>query len=194
MSGSDIKVAVYDSRIEITSPGAFPRGITLEEVLDGRSEVRNKVIARVFKEAELIEQWGRGIRKLTRLCLEAGLKKPDIVETGMFVQVTFYRKNRTQKPDAKTGRKNRTQKPDAKTGRKNRMQKPDANRKTVDAQKNILAFVLDQGEITVAQAMELLGLGKSRTSEILSGMVQAGILAKRGIGKATCYVRGSASR
>ena len=181
MSGSDIKVAVYDSRIEITSPGAFPRGITLEEVLDGRSEVRNKVIARVFKEAELIEQWGRGIRKLTRLCLEAGLKKPDIVETGMFVQVTFYRKNRTQKPDAKTGRKNR-------------MQKPDANRKTVDAQKNILAFVLDQGEITVAQAMELLGLGKSRTSEILSGMVQAGILAKRGIGKATCYVRGSASR
>ena len=77
MSGSDIKVAVYDSRIEITSPGAFPRGITLEEVLDGRSEMRNKVIARVFKEAELIEQWGRGIRKLTRLCLEAGLQKPD---------------------------------------------------------------------------------------------------------------------
>ena len=181
MSGSDIKVAVYDSRIEITSPGAFPRGITLEEVLDGRSEVRNKVIARVFKEAELIEQWGRGIRKLTRLCLEAGLQKPDIIETGMFVQVTFYRKSRTQKTDAKNGRKKRTQ-------------KTDANRKTVEAQNSILAFVLGQEEITVAQGMELLGLGKSRTSEVLSGMVQAGILVKRGIGRATCYVRGSASR
>ena len=120
MSGSDIKVAVYDSRIEITSPGAFPRGITLDEVLDGRSEVRNKVIARVFKEAELIEQWGRGSQKLPRLCLEAGLQKPDIVETGMFVQVTFYRKNAalSEKPDAKTGSKVRTQKPDAKVGRK----------------------------------------------------------------------------
>ena len=55
-----------------------------------RSEIRNKVIARVLKEAELIEQWGRGIQKLTRLCLEAGLKKPD-EKTG--------RENRTKKPD-----------------------------------------------------------------------------------------------
>ena len=121
-------LGAYVFNREITSPGAFPRGITLDEVLDGRSEVRNKVIARVFKEAELIEQWGRGIQKLTRLCLEAGLQKPDIVETGMFVQVTFYRKSRTQKSDAIVGRKSRTQ-------------KPDANRKTVEAQNNIVAFV-----------------------------------------------------
>ncbi|HWR28478.1 MAG TPA: RNA-binding domain-containing protein [Negativicutes bacterium] len=181
MSGSDIKVAVYDSRIEITSPGAFPRGITLDEVLDGRSEVRNKVIARVFKEAELIEQWGRGIQKLTRLCLEAGLQKPDIVETGMFVQVTFHRKNRTQKPDAKIGRKNRTQ-------------KSDVNEKTVESQNKIMVFVLEQGAITVAQGMELLSLGKSRTSEILSSMVQTELLTKQGLGKATRYISGTASR
>ena len=191
MSGSDIKVAVYDSRIEITSPGAFPRGITLDEVLDGRSEVRNKVIARIFKEAELIEQWGRGIQKLTRLCLEAGLQKPDIVETGMFVQVTFYRNNASisEKTDVKTGRKNRTKKPDAKTGRKNRTQKPDVNGKTVESQNKILAFVLEQGEITVSQAMELLSLGKSRTSEILRNMVHDERLIKQGIGKTTCYIR-----
>ena len=191
MSGSDIKVAVYDSRIEITSPGAFPRGITLDEVLDGRSEVRNKVIARIFKEAELIEQWGRGIQKLTRLCLEAGLQKPDIVETGMFVQVTFYRNNASisEKTDVKTGRKNRTKKPDAKTGRKNRTQKPDVNGKTVESQNKILAFVLEQGEITVSQAMELLSLGKSRTSEILRNMLHDERLIKQGIGKTTCYIR-----
>ena len=122
MSGADIKVAVYDSRIEITSPGAFPRGITLAEVLDGRSEVRNKVVARVFKEAELIEQWGRGIQKMNRLCVEAGLKKPDITEAGMFVQVTFYRNNESfaAKVSAKAmDKKDRTKKPDERTGRKN---------------------------------------------------------------------------
>ena len=84
-----------------------------------RSEVRNKVIARVIKEAELIEQWGRGIQKLTRLCLEAGLKKPDIIESGMFVQVVFYRD--AEMAGEKTGRKNRTKKPGEKTGRKSRM-------------------------------------------------------------------------
>jgi len=29
---------------------------------------------------------------INRLCLEHGLKKPDIMESGMFVQIRFYRK------------------------------------------------------------------------------------------------------
>ena len=37
MRGSDIKVAVFDSRIEITSPGGFPKGITVDEIIGGRS-------------------------------------------------------------------------------------------------------------------------------------------------------------
>ena len=112
-------------------------------------------------------------------------------ETGMFVQVTFYRNNASisEKTDVKTGRKNRTKKPDAKTGRKNRTQKPDVNGKTVESQNKILAFVLEQGEITVSQAMELLSLGKSRTSEILRNMVHDERLIKQGIGKTTCYIR-----
>jgi predicted HTH transcriptional regulator len=38
MTGSDIKVDVFDSKIENTSPGCFPKAITIEEVLGGRSE------------------------------------------------------------------------------------------------------------------------------------------------------------
>lgn len=39
--GRDIKVGVYDDRIEIVSPGGFPNGITADEIFSGRSEVRN---------------------------------------------------------------------------------------------------------------------------------------------------------
>lgn len=42
MSDSDNKIAVYDSKIEITSPGSFPKGITLDEILSGRSEIRKE--------------------------------------------------------------------------------------------------------------------------------------------------------
>ena len=76
---------------------------------------------------------------------------------------------------------------------RSRTQKPDVNEKTVESQNKILAFVLEQGEITVAQGMELLSLGKSRTSEILSRMVEDELLTKHGIGKATCYKRSAAS-
>ena len=136
----------------------------------------------------LIEQWGRGIQKLTRLCLEAGLKKPDIIESGMFVQVVFYRE--AEMADEKAGQKSRTEKPDEKTGRKNRTEKPDEYEKTQVAQKKILETVLAQGEITVAIAMELLALGKSRTAEILGNMVRSGQLVKQGSGRVTCYKSG----
>ena len=130
MSGSDIKIAVYDSKVEITSPGTFPKGITLDEIISGRSEIRNRVIARVFKEAELIEQWGRGIQQIYRLCLDSGLLKPDIIESGMFVQLRFYRKdyNLNNKIEhLNNGRKKRKKKVDEKSGRKKWTKKVDEN-------------------------------------------------------------------
>ncbi|MHB1377836.1 MAG: RNA-binding domain-containing protein, partial [Candidatus Humimicrobiaceae bacterium] len=58
ISGSDIKIAVYNSRIDVISPGGLPKSITVEEIYAGRSEIRNKIIARIFREAGIIEQWG----------------------------------------------------------------------------------------------------------------------------------------
>jgi predicted HTH transcriptional regulator len=41
---------------EKISSGALPNAITVEEILRGRSDIRNKIIARIFKEADTIEQ------------------------------------------------------------------------------------------------------------------------------------------
>ena len=68
--GRDIKIGVYDDRVEIVSPGAFPNGITTDEIFSGRSEVRNRVVARVLKELGYIEQWGSGINRVKVLCKE----------------------------------------------------------------------------------------------------------------------------
>lgn len=38
-------VAVYDTRIEISSPGGLPRGLTVEKALSGCSKIRNKAFA-----------------------------------------------------------------------------------------------------------------------------------------------------
>lgn len=35
ISGSDIKVAVFDENIEITSPGGFPKILSVEEIYAG---------------------------------------------------------------------------------------------------------------------------------------------------------------
>ncbi len=39
MLGTDIKIAVFDSKIEITSPAGLPKSLTVEDIYAGRSEM-----------------------------------------------------------------------------------------------------------------------------------------------------------
>ncbi|MBU4371512.1 MAG: helix-turn-helix domain-containing protein [Syntrophaceae bacterium] len=89
ISGADIKFAVFDDRIEITSPGCLPRSLEIEDIMAGRSEIRNKVIARFFKEIGFIEQWGTGMRKMVNLCASANLPEPEFKESGLFFKIIF---------------------------------------------------------------------------------------------------------
>nr|WP_072864523.1 ATP-binding protein [Marinitoga hydrogenitolerans] len=52
----------------------------VESIKDGRSEIRNKVIARFLKEIRFIEQWGTGIKRIIELCKLNGLKDMERVE------------------------------------------------------------------------------------------------------------------
>jgi len=90
IKGASILIAVYDDRLEITNPGALPFGMTLEDALNGSSRVRNRVIARLFHELELIEQWGSGIRKIIDSCEQRGLKRPFFEELSQGFRVTLY--------------------------------------------------------------------------------------------------------
>jgi len=68
IGGMNIKVAVFDDRIEITNPGLLPFGLTLDAALSGVSKLRNRVVGRVFRELKLIEQWGSGIGRMIAAC------------------------------------------------------------------------------------------------------------------------------
>jgi hypothetical protein len=52
--------------VEVENPGILLPGLTVEELRDGVSRVRNRVLARVFKELGLIEQWGTGVQRMFR--------------------------------------------------------------------------------------------------------------------------------
>jgi len=104
ISGSDIKFAIFDDKIEITSPGALPRSLEIEDIIRGRSEIRNKVIARFFNEIDFIEQWGVGIRKMIRLMRQNGLSEPQFRESGLFFKVILSKTRTFEKAAAKTER------------------------------------------------------------------------------------------
>ena len=87
--GAPIRVAVFDDRVEVENPGILLPGLTIDELRDGVSRVRNRVIARVFKELGLIEQWGTGVQRMIAACEGAGLPAPEFKELGFRFRVTI---------------------------------------------------------------------------------------------------------
>jgi ATP-dependent DNA helicase RecG len=88
--GGPIRVAMFDNRLEIENPGLLPSGMTVEDMSTGVSRVRNRVIARVFKELGYIEQWGSGIGRMLDALDAAGLPRPLFEELGGRFRVTLW--------------------------------------------------------------------------------------------------------
>lgn len=66
---SPTRIAFFDDRIEIESPGML-----IEDMKRGVSMIRNPVIARVFRELKLIEQWGSGVQRIFAEAAVQGLR------------------------------------------------------------------------------------------------------------------------
>lgn len=86
-----IFVAVYDTRVEITSPGGLPRGLTVEKVLSGRSKIRNHALAEAFNYMNVIEEWGSGLRRVSEELTAYGVKPLQIEDGGVDVRVNVFR-------------------------------------------------------------------------------------------------------
>ncbi|MEI6243166.1 MAG: ATP-binding protein, partial [Chlamydiota bacterium] len=95
IGGSDIQIAIFNDRLEIQNPGMFPFGFTFEDFKAGISRIRNKVIARVFYELRLMEQWGSGYKRIIEACKLANYPEPKFEELGTTIRVTFYPHSKT---------------------------------------------------------------------------------------------------
>ena len=92
---SQIRVLMFDDRIEIISPGGLPSGITEEEYLSGKiSVLRNRNLANVFYRLGFVEIFGTGITRIKQL-YEAGLRKPDfeVSENTIKIMLPVFEEN-----------------------------------------------------------------------------------------------------
>ena len=73
---ASIRVSMFEDRIEISSPGGLPAGISEEEYLNGQvSILRNPIIGNVFFRLKYIEKFGTGIMRINH-AYERALEKP----------------------------------------------------------------------------------------------------------------------
>lgn len=84
-----IKIALYDNRLEIYSPGNFPGLLNLNDLGDGTTFLRNPSLARVARRFGIVEKLGTGIRLMLESCNKAGIRNPEFIEGADSVKVIF---------------------------------------------------------------------------------------------------------
>ena len=201
-----IQVAVYDNRLEITSPGKLPMGQTLERMKEGYSKIRNEALAHAFSYMNLIEHWGSGIPRIIGKVKAAGLREPEFIGGEVDLRINIYRgqvapndlNNVNKVPDTTEGLPDTINKvPDSADkvpDSANRV--PDRTEELPDneQEQQIYKYVSEKGSITTAETVELLEVKQRRARAILLNMVKAGYLRKEGAARSTIYVKNTEGR
>lgn len=87
--GGSVFVRQYQDRLTVESPGGFPNGISLSNILD-RQMPRNRRIAEILALCGLVERSGQGMNLMYELSVKEAKSLPDFSGTDdSFVSITL---------------------------------------------------------------------------------------------------------
>ena len=160
---ADTRVAIFDDRIEIISPGTFPEGVTPEEP---KHVPVNPILCQLMYDVGFIEKYGSGIYMINELCKEWGIQKPEYELSEVETKVIF-----------KSGGKAIVISEIEKLG-------VEMN----ERQKEGLKIIFEKGKITNADYAEMFGVSRNTATNDLSDLVEKGLVKRVGRGRGSYYV------
>ena len=167
-----IFIAVYDTRVEITSPGGLPRGLTVEKILSGRSKIRNHALAEAFNYMNLIEEWGSGLRRVSEELAAYGAKSLQVEDSGIDVQVNVFRNAaHTSDDDNNVNRE---------ASEDNCEAIEDNNEDNEDNQTLVLNAISNNQHLTVRQLAVDLPISKATVERVLKVLKKSGRIRRVG--------------
>ena len=173
---SCIQVAVYDDRLEVTSPGGLYNGLTYEEVMNGHSKIRNKAIANIFSQMGLVEAWGSGIKRILNAAKEYGLLEPKFQEFDNMFRVELFRDSLPMTLENKNI---------GETSEKHRRSIGEASEKqeTVDfnsTQLEILKLLMENNRLSAVKLAEKIGVASRNIENNIKKLKELDILVRHG--------------
>lgn len=185
--------AIYDDRLEITSPGRLPMGQTIERMKQGYSKIRNEALASAFEYMGYIEHWGSGILRVMQEVRDAGLPEPEFLGGDTDLRINIYRNGSETGSDdgIVTGLRRDSLSDDGiaegTTSKTNAA--PNATIAVVPSQKErILDALRKNASISISDAIRILGVQERQAQRILKSLVEEGSAVKIGAARATRYV------
>ena len=165
MMSSSVQVAVYDDRVEISSPGSLYGSLTLQEALRGRSSIRNKILASVCEKLNVIEGWGTGLKRIIDFCKEKNVEPPVFEEIGDLLRVNFYR------PSYKN---------DHLSDSINKNDSLNDSLKLSDSENKVLSEIRKDAKITILDLVSKTNLSEPTVNRTLKSLKEKKVLKREG--------------
>jgi len=85
---SEVVIRQYPKKIIVNNPGGFPKGVTIDNILNVSSTPRSRLMAEVLEKTGLVERSGQGVDKIFAITLSEGKPEPSYRDSDFF-QVTL---------------------------------------------------------------------------------------------------------
>ena len=158
----NIQVALFDDRLEVTSPGMLLNGVSIKKMKEGYSKPRNRAIASAFSYMKIIEKWGSGIPRILRECSEYGLPEPEFIDFDGDFRVNMYR----QLPEKDWSHTDDT--------------KHDTNDTISENDTKILNLIRENPSITQAELREKLQVSIVTVKRLMADLQKRGLIERQG--------------
>ena len=161
---ADVRVFIFDNRVEVISPGTFPEGVSPDAPTH---KPVNPILSQLMFDVGFIERYGAGIRMMKRLSEEWGNTEPRYEFHPLQTTIIF----------------------DSPIQESTFIEIDDISEQLNERQKNALFHVEKNGQIATKEYVEINGVSRRVAYEELRDMTDKGLLAMDGKGRGTKYVR-----
>ena len=161
---SDVRVFIFDTRVEVINPGTFPEGVSPDEPVH---EPVNPILSQFMYDIGFIERYGSGIKMMKRLSKEWGNKVPRYEFHPLETKIIF----------------------DSPIQESTYVEIDDISEQLNERQKNALFHVQKNGQIATKEYVEINSVSRRVAYEELRDMTNKGLLAMIGKGRGSRYVQ-----
>ena len=161
---SDVRVFIFDNRVEIINPGTFPEGVSPDAPIH---EPVNPILSQFMYDVGFIERYGSGIKMMKRLSEEWGNKAPRYELHPLETKIIF----------------------DSPIQESTFIEIDDISEQLNERQRNALFHVQKSGQIATKEYVEINHVSRRVAYEELRDMTDKGLLSMIGKGRGTKYVR-----
>ena len=161
---ADVRVFIFDNRVEIINPGTFPEGVNPDEPVH---EPVNPTLSQLMYDVGFIERYGAGIRMMKRLSAEWGNTEPRYAFHPLQTTIIF----------------------DSPIQETTYIEIDDISEQLNERQRKAFFYVQRHGQIATKKYVEINHVSRQTAYAELTDLTNKGLLTVVGKGRGTKYVR-----